>query len=81
MKAEADRRPSARHVLGKSGRWLFLLLLFGQNWLCVNAAAEENAERNGNDGKVAAVGSSGEREQMEEIPQRWKHQKEKTQLR
>ena len=25
---------------GKAGRWLFLFLLLGQNWLCVNAAAE-----------------------------------------
>ena len=35
-----DRRPRARQVLGKSGRWLFLLLLLGQKWLCVNAAGE-----------------------------------------
>ena len=35
-----NRRPRARHVLGKSGRWLFLLLLMEQSWLCVNAAAE-----------------------------------------
>ena len=31
-------RPRDRQV--QSGRWLFLLLLLGQNWLCVNAAAE-----------------------------------------
>ena len=29
-----------KQVLGKSGRWLFLLLVFGQNWLCIGAAAE-----------------------------------------
>ena len=32
--------PRTRLVLGKSGRWLFLLMLMAQNWLCVNAAAE-----------------------------------------
>ena len=35
-----DRHPRARQALGKSGRRLLLLLLFGQNWLCVDAAAE-----------------------------------------
>ena len=29
-----------RRVPEKSGRWLFLLFLLRQNWLCVNAAAE-----------------------------------------
>ena len=29
----------AKQVLGKSGRWLFLLLILGQNWLCIDAAA------------------------------------------
>ena len=37
---KSNRRPRARQVLGRSGRWLFLLVLLGQNWLCVNAAAE-----------------------------------------
>ena len=31
--------------MGKSGRWLFLLVLLGQNWLCVNVAAEGLHER------------------------------------
>ena len=33
-------RPRASQVLGKSGRWLFLFVLFGQKCLCVNAAAK-----------------------------------------
>ena len=37
---KSDRRPRARQALAKSGRWLFLFLLFWQNWLCVDAAAE-----------------------------------------
>ena len=51
---KSDRRPRAGQVLGKSGRWLFLLVLLGQNWLCVNVAAEGSQERkNGDD--VAAT--------------------------
>ena len=50
-----DRRPRARQVLEKSGRWLFLLVLLGQSGLSVNAA-----EKDGDDGKVAAAGSSRE---------------------
>ena len=33
--------------MGKSGRWLFLLLLLVQNWLCIDAAAEELQRRTG----------------------------------
>ena len=34
------RRPKVRQTVEKTGRWLFLLLLLGQSWLRVNAAAE-----------------------------------------
>ena len=37
---KSDKQPRTRQVLGKFGRLLFLLVLLGQNWLCVNAAAE-----------------------------------------
>ena len=45
--SKSDRCPKARHALGKSGRWLFLLLLLGQSWLCIDAAAEELQRRTG----------------------------------
>ena len=44
---ESDRCPKARHTVGKSGRSLFLLLLLGQDWLCINAAAEDSQRRTG----------------------------------
>ena len=31
--------PRAKQVLGKCGRWLFLLLILMENWLCIDAAA------------------------------------------
>ena len=37
--------PKVRQTLGDFGMWLFLLLLFGQNWLCVTAAAEGRHRR------------------------------------
>ena len=44
---KSDRCPKARHALGKSGRWLFLLLLLGQTWLCMKTAAEDLQRRTG----------------------------------
>ena len=44
---KSDRCPKARHALGKSGRWLLLSLLLGQNWLCIDAAAENFQRRTG----------------------------------
>ena len=61
----SDERPRTGHVLGKSGRLLFLLVLLVQNRLCVNAADEGRiAEKDGDNGKVAAAASSSEREDM-----------------
>ena len=34
-----SKRPKAKQVLGKSGRWLFLLLILVQKWVCIDAAA------------------------------------------
>ena len=42
MKEKGRKRnqsPRAKQFLGRSGRWLFLLLILMQNWLCVDAAA------------------------------------------
>ena len=40
---EKDRKrnksPRAKQFQGRSGRWLFLLLILMQNWFCVDAAA------------------------------------------
>ena len=36
---ERNKSPRAKQFLGKSGRWLFLLLILLQNWFCVGAAA------------------------------------------
>ena len=36
----SERLSKARQTLWKFGKWLFLLLILGQNWLSVSAAAE-----------------------------------------
>ena len=36
----SERRPKARQTLETLGKWLFLLLIIGQHWLSVSAAAE-----------------------------------------
>ena len=54
---KSNRRPRARQTLEKSGRWLFLFLLFGRNWLCVDAAAEGLQRRTEMTEKVVAAGS------------------------
>ena len=70
-----EGRPKARQTLGKFGRWLFLLLLQGQNWLCVSAAAEGPQKR-----REAMVRMQQEVQVKggrwaEEIPQRWRQPK------
>ena len=44
---KSDSFREARHALAKSRRWLFLLLLVEQNWLCIDAAAEDLQRRTG----------------------------------
>ena len=71
---KSDKRTRTGQVLGESGRWLFLFVLLGQNWLCVNAAA---------DGLQIRTEMMARRQQQEvqakesrwaeEIPQRWKN--------
>ena len=48
------RRPKARQALGKFGKWLFLFLIVGQNWLSVSAAAEGTTEKDGGSDEDAA---------------------------
>ena len=70
---KSDRRRRARQALEKSGRWLFLLLLVGQNWLCVNAAAEGLQRRTGLMKRMQQQEVQvKESRLMEETPQRWK---------
>ena len=33
-----SKSPRAKLLLGRSGRWLFLLLILMQNWFCIDAA-------------------------------------------
>ena len=49
---KSDKSPRTGQVLGKSGRWL------------CQRCSRRIAEKDGDDGKVAAAGSSSEREQM-----------------
>ena len=35
---ERNKSPRTKQFLGRSGRWLFFLLILMQNWLCVDAA-------------------------------------------
>ena len=50
-------RPRARQVLGKSGRWLFLLPASGAELALCQRCSRRIAEQAGDDGKVAAAGS------------------------
>ena len=38
-KKQEEKQESQEQFLGRSGRWLFLLLILVQNWFCVDAAA------------------------------------------
>ena len=63
------KQPSQRE---RSGRWLFLLLLLGQNWLCANAAAG-GLQRTGMMGRMQQQEDQvKESRWMEETPQRWR---------
>ena len=52
-----ERRPKARPALVKFGKWLFLFLIVGQNWLSVSAAAEGPQRRT--DENAAGSASEG----------------------
>ena len=76
-----DGRPKARQTLGKSGRWLFLLLLLAQNWLSVRAAAEGPPRRTEVMEKMQQDMQVKGGRWTEEIPQRWGSHKVKTGLK
>ena len=57
-------RPRARQALGKSGRGLFLLLLLVAELAMCQHCSGRTAEKDGDDGRDAAAGSSGKKEQM-----------------
>ena len=42
---KSEGRPKARQALGMFGKWLFLFLIVGQNWLSVSAEAEGQQRR------------------------------------
>ena len=78
-----DGRSKVRQTLWKSGRWLFLLLLLPENWLCVSAAAEGPQRRTEVMVRVQQdVQVKGGR-WAEEIPQRWRQPKgeDKTEMK
>ena len=71
----------AKQVLGRSGRWLFLLLILVQDWVCIDAAAgrrepKGKAEVPENHYRVGCGvdldGKSLQEEQMEKHQREWK---------
>ena len=58
---ERNDNPRTKQFLGRSGRWLFLLLILMQNWFCVGAAAGrlEPKRRSGSAGNHYRVGCGG----------------------
>ena len=69
------RRPKVRQTLEKIGRWLFLLLLLEQSWLCVSAAAEGPQRRTEAMVRVQQEVQVKGGRWAEEIPQGWRQPK------
>ena len=67
----SERRTKARQTLEKFGKWLFLLLILGQNWLCASAAAEGPQRRTDAMVMMQQEVQVKESRWAEEIPQRW----------
>ena len=78
-----------KQVLGRSGRWLFLLLILMQNWCCVDAAAGRlEPEGEAEVPKIIIVsdvvrgtkvdldGESLQKDHKEKHPRKWKRSKE-----
>ena len=53
-----DRRPRERQVLGKSGRWVFLLFAVKAELAVCQCCSGSIAEKDGDDGKEAAAAGS-----------------------
>ena len=71
----SERRPKARQTLGKFGKWLFLFLIMGQNWLIVNAAAEGPHRRTEAVMRMQQEVQIKENRWTEATPKRWKQPK------
>ena len=73
MKEEKKEKEGRKRDRRPAGRWLFLPFLFGQNWLCVNAAAEGLQRRTEMMERMRQQEVQvKESRWVEEIPQRWK---------
>ena len=70
-----DTRIRTRQVLEMSGRLLFLFVLMGQHWLCVNVATEGLQKRTEMMERLQQEDQVKGGRWAEEIPQRWKQPK------
>ena len=82
-----NKSPRAKQFLGRSGRWLFLLLILVQNWLCIDAAAGRLEPEGEAVPKITIVsdavrgtkvdldGKSLQERQMEKLPRKWRRPK------
>ena len=64
-----------KRCLGKFGKWLFLLLILGQHWLSVSAAAEGSQRRTEAVISMQQEVQIKERSLRERAPKRWKKPK------
>ena len=67
----SGRRPKARQTWWKIGKWLFVLLILGQNWLGVSDAAEGPQRRTEEGMRMQQEVQIKERTWAEATPQRW----------
>ena len=80
-----NKSPRVEQVFGRSGRWLLLLLILVQNWVCIDAAAGRlEPAREAEVPKIFIVsdavrgtevdlgGKSFQEKQMEKLPRKWK---------
>ena len=83
-----NKSPRAKPFPGRSGRWLFLLLILMQNWFCVDAAVERLEPKG--EAEVPGIiivsdavegtfvdlgGKSLQEEQKEKHPRKWERSK------
>ena len=73
--SKGERSPEARPALEKFGKWLFLLLVTGQNFLSVSAAAEGPPRRTEAVIRMQQEVQVKENRCAEEIPHRWRQPK------
>ena len=71
----SERRPTARQTLGNFGKWLFIVLILAQNWLCVSAAAERPQRGTEAMVRMQQEVQVKESRRAEDFSQRWKQPK------